>query len=452
MVPKTKLQVEVWRLHKNLPDPKHHEPYIISRHDFYYTTHYKNLVCLECNHSWKPDFENWAEKVAGVKCPSCNKKLKKINTDRGMATFVFSYSIAEVVDRFQVIRYFECRKHMDKNKEPRYSFYSLFEEWKDWDKNKEVIVGRTGTYYGGFSNSDYEVRYINKTSWRGSIYESFSSDFNCPNPEFIPRFKKYGLKTSNTYDCDFRKLLRMLEVDSKVETLLKSKQKELLIHAIYKGHDYSRYWNQVKQVMRHKYKLKDAGIWFDYLELLQYFRKDLNNPKFVLPDNLHKAHNELMMKKRKRLEIERAQREIIRQEEERIKAEKDKALRGIKKELFKNVSFSSGPIKVVSLVEEEEVKKEGDILNHCVYTNNYINKKGILLMSARIDNKPIETLEISLSSFKIIQCRGFDNDPTEYHDQIVNIVKKNMNKIAKIIKNAKVDINNPNNQKYNLAG
>ena len=39
MKPKTKLQVEVWNLHKRLDNPKEHEPYVISKHKFYYTTH-----------------------------------------------------------------------------------------------------------------------------------------------------------------------------------------------------------------------------------------------------------------------------------------------------------------------------------------------------------------------------------------------------------------------------
>ena len=79
MKPKTKLQFEVWDLHKYLPDPKHNESFISEKHGFYYTTHYKNLICLECNHVWKPN-QIWHEEVVGVECleigrASCRERV-----------------------------------------------------------------------------------------------------------------------------------------------------------------------------------------------------------------------------------------------------------------------------------------------------------------------------------------------------------------------------------------
>ncbi len=437
MRPRTKLQVEVWNLHKKLSEPREHEPYVISKHDLYYTTHYKNLVCLECNHMWKPVMDFWKEEIAGVQCPSCNKKLKKITINNGNFIKILTYSVVQVVERFQVVRYFSCWKIMDKNEKPRYHFRSLFEEWKDWDKNKKVIVGRNVAWTGdGFSSSDYEVRAASDHQWGGNPYRSFASDINCPGAVFLPRFKKFGLK-KDFHNCDYRFLLTKLEESPKIETLFKAKQKELLFEAVHKDGRYNRYWAQIKILLRHKYKVKDAGIWYDYLQLLESFGKDIRNPKFILPKNLKASHNELVLKKQKRLEKERAERELIRQENERLKAEAEEALKGIKLELFKDFSFKRGDIKIVCLIEDEEVEKEGLILNHCVYTNEYHKKSGILLMSARIDDKPIETIEISLATYSIIQCRGYDNDPTEYHDEIIDIVRKNMSKISRLVEKQK---------------
>jgi hypothetical protein len=54
-----------------------------------------------------------------------------------------------------------------------------------------------------------------------------------------------------------------------------------------------------------------------------------------------------------------------------------------------------------------------------------------LILSARIDNEPIETIEVSLSQMKIIQARGRSNGTTEHHDKIVNLVKSNLHLIEK---------------------
>lgn len=437
MKPKTRLQVEVWDLHKRLPNPKEQEPFVISNHAAYYTTHYKNLVCLECNHQWKPA-QTWQEEVIGVECPSCKNKLLKVHTQNGgIATRILTYSVVHVVDRFQVFRYFSCTKTLRKNKLPEYSFKSLFEEWIDYEKDKSVIVGRTQSWSGdGFSWSDYEVRYKSQSGWRGNPYDGFASDINCPGAQFLPRFEKYGV-ANKSHNCDHRFLLRKIESSPKIETLLKANQNELLAHAVHKDSNYNRFWSQIKIVLRNNYKIDDAGIWYDYLELLQYFKKDILSPKYILPKDLKIAHNQYVSKKAKIIAIENAKKEVLRQERERKKAAEDELLKNIKSEIFKDFILSKGKMKIVALIEENDVLEEGKILKHCVHTNGYHKKSGILLMSARVNGKRKETIELSLSTFKIIQSRGFDNNPTSYHNEIINLVQNNINKIVKLVEKFK---------------
>ena len=224
MKPRTKLHFEVLKLHQTLSEPKEHEPFVISKHDFHYTKHYNNLVCLECNHMWKPVLSLWKENIAGVECPSCKRKLKQIKQWNKTYEKVLIYQVANVVDRFQVIRYYSCWKIMSKNQPPRYHFRSLFEEWKDWDKDKRVIIGRTLVPFGdGFSSSTYEIRSAKQYSWRCPEYDRIISDVNCPGGEFLPRFEKYGLDKYYDHCCDFRKLLYKIEMSPKIETLFKLK-------------------------------------------------------------------------------------------------------------------------------------------------------------------------------------------------------------------------------------
>jgi hypothetical protein len=433
MKPKTKLQVEVWNLHKRLDNPKEHERYVISKHKFYYTTHYKNLVCLECNHNWKPS-KIWHEEVLGIECPSCKKKLEKVATQNGgMDSRFVTYSIAQVVGRFQVFRYFSGWKHMSKNKLPRYTFHSLFEEWNDFDIKKRVIVGRTQSWSGdGFSSADYEVRYVNTSGWKGNPYDGFVSDYNCPGAEILPQFKKYGL-TSYKHNCDYRILLNKIERAPILETLLKARQKELLYYALHKQTKHHEFWAQIKIAIRNKYNIKDAGIWYDYLDLLRYFRKDLHNAKYICPKNLNKEHDRLMKKKREILRIEEQERnriQTIKRQEKLEKAIIDYANRNQK---FFDLQLTKGNISITVLKSIDEFKEEGDELKHCVYTNEYYLKEKSLILSARVNGKRAETIELKLPDLTIVQSRGIGNQSTKYHNEIVNLVKKNLEKIRKIV-------------------
>ncbi|TEB41518.1 hypothetical protein D0809_25120, partial [Flavobacterium circumlabens] len=151
-----------------------------------------------------------------------------------------------------------------------------------------------------------------------------------------------------------------------------------MFYAVHKDERYYSYWSQIKILLRHKYKIKDAGIWYDYLDLLKYFNKDIRNPKIILPKNLKKAHNEYVVKKQKRIDQQNAEREVKRQENERLRAEAETALRNIKAEVFKNFSLKNDRLIIVPLIDDDDVKEEGRILKHCVHTNNYHKKSGIL--------------------------------------------------------------------------
>lgn len=419
MKPKTKLQIEVWDLHQRLLSVKEHEPFMISKHEFYYTTHYKNLICLECNHQWKPN-QVWQEEVVGVECPSCKKQLKKVKTENGgMACKIITFGISEVFGRFQLMRYFSCWKHMSKKKKPKYSFHKLFEEWKDWEKDKRVIVGALPCFYGDGFIGTYEVRYVNSISWRGNDYDRFASDFNCPKPQFLPQFEKYNLDCFE-HDCDYRLLIDRVIKSPKIETLLKLKQKELLEHALYKDSDHSRYWPQIKIAMRHGYEIKDPGIWYDYLNLLSRFGKDLHNPKFICPEDLNAAHDALVEKRRIQQELEK---------QANLKQKNKAYIERMKR--FLNLEFVDGDLTIKPLQSIDDFKKEGKKLKHCVFTNDYYNKTHSLLLSARVNGVRTETIEFSIQTWEVIQCRGKHNSNTDHHDRILELMKKSIPAIRK---------------------
>ena len=75
---------------------------------------------------------------------------------------------------------------------------------------------------------------------------------------------------------------------------------------------------------------------------------------------------------------------------------------------------------------------EGRAMHHCV--GRYHTKKDSLILSATINGKRIETVEVSLSQMKVVQCRGVCNSNTEYHDRIIKLVEDNAEQIRQRMK------------------
>ena len=64
-------------------------------------------------------------------------------------------------------------------------------------------------------------------------------------------------------------------------------------------------------------------------------------------------------------------------------------------------------------------------MHHCVFDNAYYLKENSLILSATIEGRRIETIEVNLDTLKVVQSRGVCNKNTEYHDQIVSLVNAN---------------------------
>jgi hypothetical protein len=243
-----------------------------------------------------------------------------------------------------------------------------------------------------------------------------------PRIRVIPEIKRNGYKKSilsvTPHDL-FTAILR----EPQMETLLKAGQDDLFAHFTKVG-NISKYWESIKICIRNKYKITDASMWIDYLDLLREFGKDTNNPKYICPSDLQKKHDKLVAKKeevRKREELARAL-EQIQIHEDKYKQSKGK---------FFGLLFTDGMIRLRVLESVKEFAEEGISMHHCVFASKYFLKDDALVFSATIDGKRIETVEFSLSKMKVVQSRGVQNKNSEYHDRIINLVNINMNQIAK---------------------
>ena len=148
----------------------------------------------------------------------------------------------------------------------------------------------------------------------------------------------------------------------------------------------------------------------------------MSNAKFVCPTDLKAEHDRWMLKKQtwnKHQKREERRKQLLQNEQ---------AYSDLKAN-FIGLEFSEGKLHIRVLKDVNEFYEEGNTLKHCVFTNEYFLKPDTLVFSAQIDGQRIETVEVSLESFQVIQSRGLFNQNTEFHDQIVSIVNRNVHLI-----------------------
>lgn len=109
--------------------------------------------------------------------------------------------------------------------------------------------------------------------------------------------------------------------------------------------------------------------------------------------------------------------------------EDEKRFHELKSKFF-GISFTDGTIQVHVLESVQEYLEEGTAMHHCVFSNAYYLKEDSLILSATIEGRRIETIEVNLDTFKVVQSRGVCNKNTEYHKQILALMQKNMRMIA----------------------
>lgn len=381
------------------------------------------VLCLDCGDTFSPQLVRRKKAV----CPHCNTKLDVKESRKTTDRQVNYFAITEIFNEFQIVRNFEIIANYKKGSSADIYIHEILQYWIQPDL-KVTMFGKKH-HLNGWCDSwggNMEIREEARYSYHGKKYDVYARKYHTDSV-IRPEYKMYGIDT-NLQQVTFLDAIKHIPRHPKLETLLKAKQYWLVdAHINQSGRSINYYWDSIKICLRNRYKVKDAGLWMDYMDLLHYFNKDRRNVKFVCPKDLKKEHDKLVAKKR----IIQKKRE---EEEQRKRAQIDNEFYLREKSKFFDLQFTNGPLVIIPLKSVQEFIEEGDKLKHCVFTNRYFAKKESLVLSARINNEPIETIEIDLEKLKITQARGLQNKSTEHHDLIVETVKKNLSKIAKIVR------------------
>jgi len=369
------------------------------------------VTCTDCGHRWQGDGE-LISTLLGCECPNCKAKLTVKTTRKRVFTGCEYLCIITAHEGYQVLRYVMIKSVAKVGKTVKYTHSEVMQRW----------IAPNGKYCT-FAKLRQTMGTMYYDSWIFStplelrteidVYNRILPYYYYPKQKLIPELKRTGIKKYIINQRPFDVFTALL-TDSKMETLLKAGQTELFkSFLIDRSRKIDDYWASVRICMRNGYKVKDATLWFDYIDYLRFFGKDLHNAKYVCPLDLHREHDRYMNKKAKA----DAQKEIekLREKEADFARAKGK---------FFGLMFRNGNITIRVLESIEAIVLEGKLMHHCVA--GYYSKEDSLILSATIDGKKIETIEISISRLQVIQSRGVCNKNTEYHDRIVQLVENNI--------------------------
>ena len=370
-------------------------------------------TCMDCGHSWQ-----MIEPTEHCTCPQCGAGLEVITTRARKLQQRQYFTVLTTSGGYQVLRMYLLIAGMEKGYQASSSVMEIGQYW--WDERGRqsiVAVQRTmGHYIDSFAYySPMAIRHDNEA------YRFVARRPLYPEVKLSDTLQRNGFE-GKCYGIAPTSLIPALLTDSRAETLMKAGRTEHLAYFLSRPRNWDAYWPAYKITLRRGYDITDIALWCDYVDMLRRLGKDTHNAHYVCPEDLQQAHDEVHRKLRARQEREQ-------EEHKRQKAQEDEARFQKLKAPFFGITFTDGTIQIRVLESVQEYIEEGQALHHCVFTNEYHLREKSLILSARIEGKRIETIEVSLETMQVIQCRGLQNKSTEYHDRIIDLVHRNIKQI-----------------------
>lgn len=402
--------------------------------DGYYTK--GSVWCLHCGEVFTQTTSELIISIIGDEavCPKCGRRLKLENSRKAKYNERWYYTIITDIKGFQVCRHFIVEKSMRKH-DPNGPYYYINEAVQNWiDENgKETIIARPCKYIQSVYDAwNFDKPMEIRTRCHSSVYYAgdkydIDAKYIYPHRNILPKIKRNGYK-GRFHGFSASGLFKLLLSDREAEILAKNGQFDLLRFKWKRSYkEFTMpFAHSIRIASRNKYIIKDASMWYDYLNLLEYFQQDTHNAHYVCPRDLKAEHDRLMARKQRIEEKIALEKKIAeaRKWEEKYRETKGK---------FFGICFGNEDIIITVIQSVAEMAEEGQAMHHCVYSMEYFKKPNSLILSAKDkDGKRIETIEIDLKTFKVVQSRGVCNRNTDKHDEIVKLVRDNINLIKQV--------------------
>lgn len=358
-------------------------------------------------------------------CPYCQEKLEVKNSRKKKENIETYMTIVDCVAEFQVLRHVHVQRIRGTYNGGETSYY-MMEVCQQWlsAENKELVIAKPMNMSGTTWNWSNPMTLKGEGNpWYGLTRYDING-YVYPRVKLLPQLVRNGLG-KDFHDITPATLVRrLLNNDPWPEILLKNRQFDLLKYWFRRG--YIRQTWAIKICNRNRYIVKDASLWTDYIDLLDYFHLDTHNAHYVCPKNLKDEHDQLLKRKNK-LEAERRRRMMEEKKLQYIdKMKKDIHFFMEHIRPFLGMEIKDSDIVIRPLESVTQFYAEGKAMHHCVYANGYYARPGCLILSARVGGERMETLEVSLDTFEIIQSRAVCNGTSKHHDRIIRLMKDNM--------------------------
>lgn len=391
---------------------------------------YGKVKCMHCGTT----FDYKGDETQ--RCPHCKRTLHVERSRKQSYDNIECFVLLDCVEQWQVMRYFHVITQTNKGCTKSTTRISeIMQRWLN-SKGQYVILAkqRNVCFYNirWVYDSEMVVHAVQPTHYINRIDEESFADM-------IVR-KLHPALEHCKYERDMQlsvfHFIRAILTTPYAETLCKSGHKELFAYcAKHELFSNKHVMAAVRIALKNKYDIeKDITLWFDYLTYLTRFNKDLHNAAYVCPKDLHAAHDEYMHRYSRIMEQKRKREEQQRLIEKALQAQKDNEQYVKRMKRFMGLLITDGNIELHVLRDIAEFAEEAKAMGHCVLQNEYYSASRhpySLILSAQVDGKRTETVEVSLDNFTIAQSRGHKNLPTKYHDKIVSLVNSNMQQIRK---------------------
>ena len=316
----------------------------------------------------------------------------------------------------------------------------VYENWIDDDGNETILsksYNRSPFYFSWKTDSEWGINRHNEHCSGYFVMDDVykvGQNYIYPVQRVTKKLRRNGYSDKTMLRCDIEPvvLMKLLLTSLTAEWLVKVEQYKMLEYLERYGSVedaailHSELLGAVKICVRNGYMIYDASMYADYIDLLRYFGKDTHNAYYVCPKDLRAEHDRLMQKKQ-RIEEKKELEQRIREAARHEKSYKEH--RG----LWFGICFGNEDIVVTVIQSVAEMAEEGTVMHHCVFANEYWNVKkhpdSLILSAKDRHGNRLETVEVNMKTWSIVQSRGLLNAPSERHDEIIELVKQNMNKL-----------------------
>lgn len=448
MQPKTKNEKIVWELCDRLPRLSEEAKQFAIKHiggkQVAYFNKKKSAVigtyrCTVCGHEWSGQYAGQAV------CPHCGQLLKTEATKKKKYNNYGFFVDAQMCEDWLVLRYYWHDHDLHADCTVNNFFQEVMQLWYDKDAN-EVVMACNKAMYPSMVRCPFNMwsgMSIKRPRTKQPYYYSFNildTPFDCIFIENLPQFFKY-VDWSKWDRYDISDVLPYMRKYPMIETLLKMERRDIL-KALFKNgrlNNPGLYFNSIRLAIKNNYrpvmepKGNELGIWFDMLPQLLQLGKDWHNPFYVCPADLNATHNKYS--------------DIISEMESLEKAAKMEKQYKEARKMFYGMDIGNDEIHIQPLESVVDFYKEWKEMKHCVYSCEYFNMEkhpNSLILSARTGNwhdpiKFLETIEVDIRTFTIKQVHGHCNADSDRHQEIIDIVKKNLHIVKKVVEDYKAE-------------